>query len=66
MLTASRLAAGEVSDAAALLFSARGAGAAGVYRALAEVCKPFALEAGPEGLANLLEKARDAANVMMG
>jgi hypothetical protein len=63
-LAASLLAAGEIEEALALLFGARGMGGEGAYRALAEVCGQFAAQAGMEGLAKLLEQVEQAGGVM--
>jgi hypothetical protein len=63
-LAASLLAAGEIEEALALLFVARGMGGEGAYRALAEVNRQFASQAGMQGLANLLEQVELAGGVM--
>jgi hypothetical protein len=64
LLTASLVAADEVGEASALLFGARGLGGNGVYRTLAEVCKPFVAQAKREGLGKLLDQIEEAEKVM--
>ena len=59
-LTASLIAAGEIVEASALIFGARGLGGEGVYRTLAEVCGQFVAQAHMEGMANLLEQVEKA------
>jgi hypothetical protein len=62
-LTAALLAAGEVVEASALIFGARGLGGEGVYRTLAEVCRQFVAQADMKGLANLLEQVEKAKTI---